>query len=54
VHNLGAIFSAAIAAGLNIAHFKEYAHSNREEAYDQYLNREAQMPMCFTLIATKV
>ncbi|MBC8995379.1 MULTISPECIES: class I SAM-dependent methyltransferase [unclassified Pseudomonas] len=54
VHNLGAIFSGAIGAGLNIAHFKEYAHSNREELYDRYLNREAQLPMCFTLVATKV
>ncbi|MFJ2481834.1 class I SAM-dependent methyltransferase [Pseudomonas sp. NPDC087598] len=53
VHNLGAIFSGAIAAGLNIAHFKEYPHSNREELYDRYLNQEAQMPMCFTLVATK-
>ncbi|MGY2438478.1 class I SAM-dependent methyltransferase [Pseudomonas sp. SDO52101_S400] len=53
VHNLGAIFTAAIEAGLNIAHFKEYPHSNREEAYDQYLNREAQMPMCFTWVGVK-
>ncbi|EZP26555.1 class I SAM-dependent methyltransferase [Pseudomonas sp. RIT288] len=53
VHTLGAIFSGAIAAGLNIAHFREYAHSNREEVYDQYLNREAQMPLCFTLVARK-
>ena len=53
VHNLGAIFSGAIGAGLNIAHFKEYAHSNREELYDQYLNQQAQLPMCFTLVATK-
>lgn len=54
VHNLGAIFTAALDAGLNIAHFKEYPHSNREEAYDQYLNREAQMPMCFTWVGVKV
>ncbi|VVO83641.1 class I SAM-dependent methyltransferase [Pseudomonas fluorescens] len=53
VHTLGAIFSGAIGAGLNIAHFKEYAHSNREEVYDQYLNQEAQLPMCFTLVAIK-
>lgn len=53
VHNLGAIFTAALDAGLNIAHFKEYPHSNREEAYDQYLNREAQMPMCFTWVGVK-
>lgn len=53
VHTLGAIFSGAIGAGLNIAHFKEYAHSNREELYDQYLNQQAQLPMCFTLTAIK-
>jgi SAM-dependent methyltransferase len=53
VHTLGAIFSGAIEAGLNIAHFKEYPHSNREELYDQYLNQPAQLPMCFTLVANK-
>ena len=53
VHTLGAIFSGAIGAGLNIAHFKEYAHSNREELYDRYLNQEAQLPLCFTLVASK-
>ncbi|WP_438301289.1 class I SAM-dependent methyltransferase [Pseudomonas sp. NMS19W] len=53
VHNLGAIFTAALDAGLGIVHFKEYPHSNREEAYDQYLNREAQMPMCFTWVGVK-
>lgn len=53
VHNLGAIFSGVIGAGLNIAHFKEYAHSNREELYDQYLNQQAQLPMCFTLVASR-
>ena len=53
MHTLGAIFTAALEAGLNIAHFKEYPHSNREEAYDQYLNREAQMPMCFTWVGVK-
>ena len=53
VHTLGAIFSGAIGAGLNIAQFKEYAHSNREEVYDRYVNQEAQVPMCFTLVAGK-
>jgi SAM-dependent methyltransferase len=53
VHTLGEIFTAAIEAGLNITHFKEYPHSNREEVYDQYQNREAQMPMCFTWVGVK-
>ncbi|WP_085586733.1 MULTISPECIES: class I SAM-dependent methyltransferase [unclassified Pseudomonas] len=53
VHTLGAIFSGAIGAGLNIAHFKEYPHSNREELYDRYEGQTAQVPMCFTLVAEK-
>lgn len=54
VHTLGAIFSGAIGAGLSIVDFQEYAHSNREEVYDCYLNQQAQMPMCFSLVASKV
>ncbi|MGH8388840.1 MAG: class I SAM-dependent methyltransferase [Pseudomonas sp.] len=53
VHTLGDIFSGAIAAGLNIRHFKEYPHSNREELYDRYLRQDAQLPMCFTLVALR-
>lgn len=54
VHTLGAIFGGAIGAGLSIVDFQEYAHSNREEVYDCYLNQQAQMPMCFSLVASKV
>ncbi|BCX67347.1 class I SAM-dependent methyltransferase [Pseudomonas izuensis] len=53
VHTLGAIFTGTLAAGLNIRHFKEHPHSNREELYDRYQQREAQLPMCFTLVAVK-
>ena len=53
VHTLGAIFSGAIGAGLSIVDFQEYAHSNREEVYDCYLNQQAQLPMCFSLVASK-
>ncbi|MBV6821702.1 bifunctional 2-polyprenyl-6-hydroxyphenol methylase/3-demethylubiquinol 3-O-methyltransferase UbiG [Pseudomonas sp. PD9R] len=53
VHTLGAIFSGAIAAGLNISHFKEYPHSNREELYNRYQQQAAQLPLCFTLVAVK-
>lgn len=53
VHTLGDLFGSAIAAGLNIRHFKEYPHSNREELYDRYERREAQLPMCFTLVAQR-
>ncbi|VVN31058.1 Trans-aconitate 2-methyltransferase [Pseudomonas fluorescens] len=53
VHTLSAIFTGAIEAGLQISHFKEYPHSNREELYDRYLQREAQLPLCFTWVAVK-
>jgi SAM-dependent methyltransferase len=53
VHTLGAIFSGAIEAGLQISHFREHAHSNREELYDRYQGQEAQLPMCFTWVAVK-
>ncbi|MHC8285848.1 class I SAM-dependent methyltransferase [Pseudomonas sp. XS1P51] len=53
VHTLGAIFTGAIDAGLQISHFKEYAHSNREELYDRYQQQTAQLPLCFTLVAGK-
>ena len=53
VHTLGAIFTGAIEAGLQISHFKEYPHSNREELYDRYERQTAQLPLCFTLMAVK-
>jgi SAM-dependent methyltransferase len=53
VHTLGDLFGAAIAAGLQIRHFKEYPHSNREELYDRYERQEAQVPMCFTWVVVK-
>lgn len=53
VHTLGDFFSAAIAAGLQIRHFKEYPHSNREELYDRYQQQVAQLPLCFTWVVVK-
>lgn len=53
VHTLGAIFSGAIEAGLQISHFKEYPHSNREELYDRYQRQTAQLPLCFTMVGVK-
>jgi 3-hydroxyisobutyrate dehydrogenase-like beta-hydroxyacid dehydrogenase/SAM-dependent methyltransferase len=54
VHRLSDIFTAALDAGLQITHFKEYAHRNREETYAVYEGRRAQLPMCYTLAATKL
>ncbi|MFW0757712.1 class I SAM-dependent methyltransferase [Pseudomonas sp. H11T01] len=53
VHRLGDIVTGSIEAGLQIAHLKEYPHSNREEKYDLYENQQAQLPLCFTLTAIK-
>lgn len=53
VHTMGSVVSGAIAAGLQIGHLQEYPHSNREELYDQYEHQPAQLPLCFTLTATK-
>lgn len=53
VHTLGELVNASICAGLQISHLEEYAHSNREELYDQYEDQPAQLPMCFTLTAIK-
>jgi SAM-dependent methyltransferase len=54
VHRLSDIFTALLDAGLQIAHFKEYAHRNREETYAVYEGQRAQLPMCYTLVATKL
>lgn len=53
VHTLGEVINAAIGAQLQISHLQEYPHSNREELYDRYEHQPAQLPMCFTLTATK-
>ncbi|WP_338477513.1 class I SAM-dependent methyltransferase [Pseudomonas trivialis] len=53
VHTLGSVISAAVAAHLQIGHLQEYPHSNREELYDQYQHQAAQLPLCFTMTATK-
>ena len=53
VHTLGAILNACTGAGLTLSRFDEFPHSNREAEYDQYENREAQLPMCYLLEARK-
>ena len=54
IHTLADIFTACLAAGLTIADFREYPHSNREVAYDIYQDHAPQIPMCFSLIARAV
>ncbi|MEM1378913.1 MAG: class I SAM-dependent methyltransferase, partial [Pseudomonadota bacterium] len=53
VHTLGEIVTAAINAGLTVKRLEEHPHSNREPDYDKYEGQEAQLPMCYTLVAKK-
>jgi hypothetical protein len=53
IHRLSDIFTALLDAGLQIVHFKEYEHCNREETYAIYEGQKAQLPMCYTLAAMK-
>lgn len=50
-HTMGEIVTAIARAGLRVEVLQEHAHSNREPEYDQYVGREAQVPMCYTLVA---
>lgn len=52
-HTMGDIVTGCVRAGLRIDELTEYAHSNRETAYDIYLGNEAQLPLCYTLVASK-
>jgi SAM-dependent methyltransferase len=53
VHRLSDIFTAVLTSGMRISAFKEFEHSNREEAYAIYEHQQAQLPMCYTLAAIK-
>ncbi len=52
-HSLSHIFTSIMGAGLGITQFEEFAHSNREDIYALYENQVAQLPMCYTLQASK-
>ena len=52
-HTMGEIVTACVQAGLEIERLSEHPHSNREVDYDIYEGREAQVPMCFTLVVRK-
>jgi SAM-dependent methyltransferase len=53
VHRIGQILNALIGAGFVLRRMDEYPHSNREAEYDLYEGQEAQLPMCYTLLADK-
>jgi SAM-dependent methyltransferase len=52
-YTMGEIVTACVRAGLEIERLTEHPHSNREVEYDIYEGREAQVPMCFTLVVRK-
>ena len=52
-HTMGDIVTGCVRAGLQIAELTEFPHSNREVDYDVYVGNEAQLPLCYTLLATK-
>jgi hypothetical protein len=52
-HTLGDIVTGCIDAGLKIERLTEHPHSNREVDYDKYEGRQAQLPMCYTLVARR-
>jgi ubiquinone/menaquinone biosynthesis C-methylase UbiE len=54
VHRLSDIIGGVLESGLQLTHFKEYAHSNREDVYDVYVRQPVELPMCYTLAAVKV
>ena len=52
-HTMGDIVTGCVRAGLQILELTEYPHSNREVDYDVYVGNEAQLPLCYTLVAAK-
>ena len=53
VHRLGDVVNGCVGAGLLIQRLEEFPHCNRETEYDQYEARQAQLPLCYTLVARK-
>ena len=52
-HTIGAIVTACVDAGLAIERLVEYPRSNRETDYAIYEGRDAQLPMCYVLQASR-
>jgi len=52
-HTMGDIVTGCVRAGMQITELTEFPHSNREVEYDIYIGNEAQLPLCYTLVATK-
>jgi SAM-dependent methyltransferase len=52
-HTMGEIVTGCVEAGLQIRELTEYPRSNREPDYDVYVGQDAQLPLCYTLVAEK-
>ncbi|WP_156174568.1 class I SAM-dependent methyltransferase [Hoeflea sp. IMCC20628] len=52
-HTMGTIITGCVQAGLEITELTEYPHSNREVEYDVYVDNPAQLPLCYTLVASR-
>lgn len=52
-HTMGDIVTGCVRAGMQITELTEFPHSNREVDYDIYVGNAAQLPLCYTLVATK-
>lgn len=52
LHRMSDIVNACVGAGFCIDRLEEYPHSNRETAYDIYTHQAAQLPLCYSLLAT--
>lgn len=52
-HTMGEIVTGCVEAGLQIRQLTEYPHSNREVDYEIFVDQEAQLPLCYTLVTEK-
>jgi hypothetical protein len=48
---MGEIIASCIEAGLRIRQLTEYPHSNRDADCEVYVAQEAQLPLCYRLVA---
>ncbi len=53
VHRLSDIVMACLQAGLTLEQLREYPHNVNAEAFAIYEDREAQLPLSFSLVARK-
>lgn len=52
-HSLGTIVTACGQNNMFVTQLREYPHSNREVDYDIYRDQQAQLPLCYTLVASR-